>query len=167
VSATNLKTHDSVVATLSLKNMAQGAPLHSPRAVTPKWDDKRRLHDGDAHHMNYNLMRMAQTLSPYWGVGLIDGYEGMEGDGPLNGAAVPSRVAIASLDHVAADRVGVELMGIAPHWVGYLRFSEQMGFGNYDLAKIDIAGERIDKFKRTYKLHKGIERQLRWLGPLV
>ena len=167
VSSTNLKTHDSVVATLTLKNMAQGAPLHNPRNATPKWNDKRALHDGDAHHMNYNLMRMAQTLSPYWGLGLIDGYEGMEGDGPLNGTAVPSRVAVASLDHIAADRVGVELMGIAPQWVGYLRFSEQMGLGNYDLAKIDIAGEKIDKFKRTYKLHKGIERQLKWLGPLA
>jgi uncharacterized protein (DUF362 family) len=167
VSATSLKTHDSVVATLSLKNMAQGAPLHAPRNVTPRWDDKRRLHDGDSHHMNYNLMRMAQTLSPYWGVGLIDGYDGMEGDGPLNGTAVPSRVALASLDHVAADRVGVELMGINPQWMGYLRFSEQMGLGNYDLAKIDVIGEKIDKFKRTYKLPRTIQRQLLWLGPLA
>ena len=115
----------------------------------------------------YNLMRMAQTLSTHWGVGLIDGYDGMEGNGPLDGTAVPSRVALASLDHVAADRVGVELMGINPQWMGYLRYSEQMGLGNYDLAKIDVVGEKIDKFKRTYKLPRTIQRQLMWLGPLA
>ncbi len=41
-----LKTHNTVVATLSIKNMALGAPLHSARAESNRWNDKRLFHGG-------------------------------------------------------------------------------------------------------------------------
>ena len=43
---------------------------------------------------------------------VIDGFLAMEGNGPTSGTPVEHRVAIASLDWLAADRVGVALMGI-------------------------------------------------------
>jgi uncharacterized protein (DUF362 family) len=91
----------------------------------------------------------------------------MEGNGPSQGTPVPSRVAIASTDYIAADRVGVETMGIDPKWVGYLQFCEQVGIGNYDIAKIDVRGEPIEKVRRTYLLHKDIDRELQWMGPML
>ena len=39
-----LKTHNTVIATLSLKNMALGAPLHSARKEGKRWNDKRLYH---------------------------------------------------------------------------------------------------------------------------
>ena len=62
--------------------------------------------------MNYNMAITAARLRPHWGVAVIDGYEGMEGNGPSDGTAVPSRIALASTDFFAADRVGLETMGI-------------------------------------------------------
>ena len=162
-----LKTHDSVVATLAVKNMAMGAPLHSVRGASDRFDDKRKFHNGGPHQQNYNLMAMAQKLAPNWGLALIDGFEGMEGNGPVSGTPVPSRLMIASMDYVAADRVGVELMGMPAEWVGYLRYCEQVGVGNYDLGRIDVRGEKIETLKRKYRLHRDVDRQLRWLGPLA
>lgn len=160
-----LKTHNTVVATLSVKNMVLGAPLHNAPKENPKWNDKRKYHTG-VRQTHYNMMLTAQKLQPFWGLTVIDGFEGMEGNGPASGTPVPSRLAIASTDFVAADRVGVEAMGINPKWMGYLRYCEQVGLGNYDLAKIDIRGEKLEAVRRAYRLHKDMERQLEWMGPM-
>ncbi len=160
-----LKTHNTVVATLSIKNMALGAPLHSARKESPRWNDKRLYHGG-VRQTHVDIMLTAQRLQPCWGATVIDGYEGMEGDGPNNGTVVPSRIAIASTDYVAADRVGIEAMGLDPAWVGYLGFCAQCGLGQDDLSKIDIRGAKLADVATKYRLHTDIERELRWMGPM-
>jgi len=97
----------------------------------------------------------------------IDGFEGMEGNGPASGTPVPSRVAIASTDYIAADRVGVEAMGIDAKWIGYLNFCGQFGLGQFDLDKIEVRGEKIAAVRRKYRLHQDIERELQWMGPMT
>jgi hypothetical protein len=42
----------------------------------------------------------------------------------------------------------------------------QDGASLYDGAKIDVVGERHPGGEKTYRLHPGTERNLRWLGPL-
>lgn len=165
ISSSMLKTHNTVVATLSVKNMALGAPLHSAPKETPRWNDKRKYHFG-VRQTHYDMMLTAQKLRPHWGAALIDGYEGMEGNGPSQGTPVPSRVAIASTDFIAADRVGVEAMGIDATWMGYLLFCWQAGVGQFDLNKIDIEGETLASVRRKYRLHNDIERELLWMGPM-
>ena len=159
-----LKTHNTVVATMSVKNMVLGTPLHSVPGG-PYWNDKRKYHVG-VRQTHYNMLVTAQKLQPHWGAALIDGYEGMEGAGPGDGTAVPSRIAIASTDYVAADRVGLEAMGINPDWVGYLRYCAQAGLGQYDLAKIEVTGATLASVARKYKLHPDIDRELKWMGPM-
>jgi len=160
------KTHNTVVATLSVKNMVLGAPLHQAPKETPRWNDKRKYHGG-VRQTHYNMMLTAMKMQPNWGVTVVDGYEGMEGDGPGSGTPVPHRVAVASTDYIAADRVAVELMGINANWMGYLQYCWQVGLGQFDLGKIDVRGEDIAKLRRSYRLHKDTERQLQWLGPLT
>lgn len=160
-----LKTHNAVIATLSVKNMTLGAPLHQAPKETPRWNDKRKYHHG-VRQTHYSMFLTAQAMKPYWGATLIDGYEGMEGNGPASGNAVPHRIAIASTDYIAADRVGVECMGIDPEWIGYLQFCSMFGVGQYDRAKIDLRGESIASVQRKYLQHKDIERQLQWMGPI-
>jgi uncharacterized protein (DUF362 family) len=173
LSSAMLKTHNAVVATMSVKNMVIGTPLHSVAGETPVWHDKRQYHarpttaapgtDGSFHAMNYSMGITALRLRPNWGAALIDGFEGMEGNGPSSGTPVPTQVALASTDFLAADRVALEVMGLPPHAVGYLQYASQLGVGQFDLAKIDIRGEKPESVRRVFRLHDSVERQLRWL----
>jgi uncharacterized protein (DUF362 family) len=166
ICAAVMKTHNTVVATLSVKNMALGSPLHSAKGATPRFNDKRAFHGG-VRQTHLGITMTAQRLKPAWGATVIDGFEGMEGNGPASGRPVPSRIAIASTDYIAADRIGVECMGIDPKWIGYLNFCDQVGVGNYSRDKIDVRGELVEKVAIKYELHKDIERELQWMGPMV
>ncbi len=165
ISSAMLKTHDRVVATGSVKNMAMGTPLHAPGEYTWwQWSDKPKMHD-TYRLANVNICQMALRQKPYWGVAVIDGYEGMEGNGPCWGTGVPSRVAIASTDFVAADRVAVECMGVDPGRVGYLNYAWNLGVGQYDLSQIDVDSALLQSVKRTYRLHDTALEQLEWMQP--
>jgi uncharacterized protein (DUF362 family) len=167
ICAAILKTHNTVVATMSIKNMTLGAPLRSGPEVSRenRWNDKRHYHGG-VRQTNYDMMLTAQKMAPFWGATLIDGFEGMEGNGPASGTPVESRVAIASTDYVAADRVGVGTMGIDPEWLGYLNYCHKVGLGQYDIDKIDVIGAKIADVAKTYVHHKDVDRELQWMGPM-
>ena len=170
ISAAKLKTHDRVVVTLSLKNIVVGAPIKD-RGF--RWDDRCRAgaktdkpltHGSGFRAANYNLFALSARLHPHLAV--IDGYQGMEGEGPVDGTPVEHRVAVASLDWLAADRVAVELMGIDFAKVGYLNFCGQGGMGEIDLKKIEIVGEPLERHIKTYHLAKNISEQLIWRTPI-
>ncbi len=161
-----MKTHNVVVATLSIKNMTLGAPLHNPRKESKRWNDKRLYHGG-VRQTHADMLLTAQKMQPFWGATVIDGYEGMEGNGPSSGLPVPSHIAIASTDFVAADRVGIEAMGIDPAWIGYLNYCGLSGLGQSDLGSIDIRGVSVGSVARKYQLHPDLERQLQWMGPMT
>jgi uncharacterized protein (DUF362 family) len=166
ISAAMLKSHNYVVATLSVKNMVIGAPLHSMNSSGAGAFHHKRLYHAGFHLMHHNMLRTAQRLQPNWGVAVIDGFEGMEGNGPRLGTSVPHRIAIASTDFLAADRVGLECMGVNPQWVGYLQQCAQMGLGNYDLSRIDLRGIAIAGVRKKYKLHDWVRDELKWMGPV-
>jgi len=144
---TPLKTHNAVVTTMSIKNMALGAPLRSAPGETPRWSDKRVYHGG-VRQTHYDIFITAQRLRPAWGATVVDGFEGMEGNGPNSGTPVPSRIAIASTDYVAADRVGVEAMGLDASWVGYLTYCGEAGLGEHDLQRIEVRGAALETVRR-------------------
>ncbi|HWR51568.1 MAG TPA: DUF362 domain-containing protein [Bryobacteraceae bacterium] len=161
-----LKAHDNVIVTLSVKNLAMAAPLHNSRKETSVWHDKYKYHAG-YRQIQMNVALTAKRMRPFWGATVIDGFEGMEGEGPLRGTAVPSHIAIASADFVAADRIGVEAMGVDPLWPGYLRYCHDLGLGHYDLTKIDLrGGVPVESIRRMYKLHPRVDRQMEWTGAL-
>ena len=165
ISSAMLKSHNIVVATMSVKNMAMGSPLKSAPGDAHPWNDKQKMHPS-TRQANINMLLVAQKLQPNWGMAVIDGFEGMEGNGPSNGTMVPSHIAIASTDLVAADRVGLEAMGINPDWVGYLNFAGHVGLGQFDLSKIEVVGPAISTVQKKYKLHDQLQHELQWMGPL-
>jgi len=168
ISSSVMKTHNMVVATLSIKNVVMAAPLSPPPELKRPWtdSDKRKFHVG-IRQSNYNLYLAAKRMMANWGVGIIDGYEGMEGNGPSSGTPVAHRIALASTDFVAVDRVGVECMGIDAGWPGYLNYCYQDGLGQWDLSKIDVVGARISEVRRKYRLHTDVDRMLEWQGPML
>lgn len=166
ISCAMLKTHNTAVASLSIKNMVLGAPIHEAPGETPRWNEKRKFHVG-LRMTHYNMLLTAQRLAPSWGASVIDGYEGMEGNGPSSGTPVASRLALASADFVATDRVAAECMGIDPEWMGYVKYCGNLHLGQFDPAKIDVIGAKVADVKKTYRMHADIEQELDWRGPMT
>ncbi|NQT83034.1 hypothetical protein HQ563_08425, partial [bacterium] len=76
------------------------------------------------------------------------------------------KIAVASADWLAADRIAVELMGFDFAKIGYLSFSAQRGLGQGDLNKIEVLGERVEDHIRKYHPHDNVEQQYKWIeGP--
>jgi len=179
VSVARMKTHNTVGATLSLKNIVFGSPIKDPGFTLYNEDIrfsekamasrpgavsyKRFLHGGGFHAVNYNMALLAQRLHP--DLAVIDGHTGMEHNGPTLGTPIEHRVCVASQDWLAADRVGVELMGIDFSKIGYLNHCFNMGLGNADLNRIEIVGENIRDHIRQYKLPDNFEKQGVWMNP--
>jgi uncharacterized protein (DUF362 family) len=169
ISVARMKTHDRVVATLSLKNIILGAPI---KDLGFRWgrdrkagtqNDKPIVHGSGFRGLNYNLFALAQRMAP--DLAVIDGFEGMEGNGPVGGTRVEHRVCVASTDWLAADRVAVELMGIDYAKVGYLNYCGKAGLGEDDLSRIEVLGEPIARHIKAYRLSDNIDKQLVWMQP--
>jgi uncharacterized protein (DUF362 family) len=168
ISAAKFKTHDRVGVTLSLKNVVVGAAIKRDGGEKAEGgylgnSDKPLIHGGGFRGINYNLYALAPRLHPHLAV--IDGYEGMEGQGPGNGTPVNSRVCVAGLDWLAADRVAVELMGVDFGKIGYLTYCAKTGLGEGDLAKIEIVGPALKDYIKPYQLPRNMDEQLIWMKP--
>ena len=152
ISAAKLKTHDAVIATLSLKNLLMGMVLK---------EDKMSVHQG-IKEINRNLFLLAEKRMP--DLASIDGFYGMEGEGPSHGDLIETKTAIAGLDPLAADRIGLEIMGIDPEDIGYLIYCQEGNLGEYNLDKIDIVGAKLNNCKpeRKFRPHSGWEKMLSW-----
>ncbi|MDP2727342.1 MAG: DUF362 domain-containing protein [Dehalococcoidia bacterium] len=192
VSVTMPKTHDTVVMTASLKNMIMAGPLrrqgaiserlitfisrHIPRSIlyapfmhglraqapTSKDNYKALIHQGYPA-MNMNLFLLARLLKPHLAV--IDGFQGMEGEGPVGGREVALGLALASTDAVAADVVAAKIMGFDLEQIGYLHYCHRAGLGEGDLDKITILGERMEEHIRPFRPHSTVKEQLEWHLP--
>lgn len=150
ISLTRLKTHLQVGVTLTAKNVIMGSILLM---------DKNRMHPTEAGNrvLDFNLFSLMQHL--HINLGILDGFEGMEGNGPIAGEPVPHRVAVAGIDFLAVDRVGVEIMGADFDMIRYLNFLWDHGFGEADLQKIKIIGDSIEDCRLPYRMSP---RFLRW-----
>ncbi len=168
ISACMLKTHNFAIATMSIKNIILGAPLKLPNPNGGGGggrggfggSDKPIMHGGGSHGININLAMLAPVLHP--SLSVIDGFEGMEGNGPSNGTRVDHSVCVVSADYLAADTVGATLMGIAPADIGYLSYLAAAKVGESDLSKMEILGEPVAKLAKKYQLGPSIQNQLQW-----
>ena len=120
------------------------------------------MHGDGFKGINFNLFALAPRLHP--DLAVIDGYEGMQGNGPVGGTAVDHRVAVVSRDWLAADRVSVELMGIDFAKIGYLNYCANAGLGQADISQMEIIGATIKDHVKTYQLHDRVEEQLAWMS---
>jgi uncharacterized protein (DUF362 family) len=195
------KTHDTVIVTLSIKNVVMGS-LVNPYAdqrreaggvaqrvlrglgrLVPDWSGRRGLAEwvkgtllggpGGSQKMamhqgvpviNLNLALVAPVVWPHLAV--IDGWEGMEGEGPGQGDSVPWHIALAGIDPLAVDSLAARLMGFEPDEVGYLHYCRQLGLGTIDPDAIRIAGNlRLEEAIRPFRPHPSLDEQRRWHLP--
>ena len=148
ISAAKMKTHDRAVTTLSLKNVLLGAPLSDS-----KGNDKRLTHTADNFSreavLHYNMFHLAQEIYP--DLGIIDGFEAMEGNGPVSGTPVDARIALASLDPLAMDTLTTKLMGFDPSQIMYLTSMAEAGMGQGELGKIEVLGTPPEQCQYHFK----------------
>lgn len=166
VSTAPFKTHDRAVVTLGIKNLTVGGILKDRGfrwgAGSVGTTDKHLVHGGPENQgINYNLFALAQRVRP--DLTVLDGFQGMEGNGPVGGTPVDHRVAVASTDWLAADRVGAELMGFDWHKIGYLVFCAQAGMGRTEPENLEILGPALAEVARSYKPHDEVEKQYGWM----
>jgi uncharacterized protein (DUF362 family) len=149
ISAAVLKTHDLSVVTLGLKNVVMAAPMN----FGPGRNDRAKMHrdnvSEDPRVFNFNLFELSRQVRP--DLVTIDGFVGMEGEGPIGGDPVESNLAIAGTDWLATDRVGVEVMGFDFARIGHYRYCAEAKMGEADLARIQVPGESLGNCKRQYK----------------
>ena len=111
--------------------------------------------------LNLNLALLAPYVWPH--LALIDGWRGMEGDGPGGGDGVDWRVALAGTDPLAVDVLTAHLMGFDPRQVGYLEYCRQLGLGMGELDRIEVVGSVApDEVRRSFAPHPTYRRQLAW-----
>jgi len=121
---------------------------------------KMTMHQG-IPVINLNLALVAPQVKPHLAV--IDGWQGMEGDGPGAGDAVDWRVALASTDALALDVLAAHLMGFDPGRVGYLCYCCELGLGVGELRQIDAVGNiAAEEARRSFVPSPTYEQQLGW-----
>jgi uncharacterized protein (DUF362 family) len=149
ISLARMKTHDTVLVTLALKNVLMAAPVNDYRK-----SDKGILH-GAAKSiddiMHYNLFHLAER-GVWPDLAVIDGFESMEGRGPAWGTPLATRLALASRDPLAADVVGTTIMGFNPGRILYLKSMSEAGMGQGDLGKIRVVGAPLDGCRFKFKV---------------
>ena len=151
------KVHDTVGTTLSIKNLTMGG-------ISFSHGDKKSMHQGYPAH-NLNLYLLAAAYPPQ--LGIIDGFTGMEGQGPLSGNPVDWGVAVASRDTVAADSLAAQLMGFNISDIGYLWYCCQKKLGVCDMADMDILGADPKDCYHKFQPHPTYEEQKHWRDERV
>jgi len=165
ISVARAKTHDHTKCTLVIKNMQGCIPRQEQ-----VWahGDSREYHEGPipmSYKSNCILSRNNVTLAQKvkLDLGVIDGIEAMEGNGPGGGDPVDLGVVVASADVVAAEAVMVEIMGFDHREVAHIYYADKIGFGTGKLENIEVLGERIEDVRKPVKPHRNYdESQVDW-----
>jgi uncharacterized protein (DUF362 family) len=140
VSMPKLKTHHWAGATLSMKNMFGTVP-----GTKYGWP-KNTLH---WHGLQESIVDVTLAARP--GFAIIDGIEGMEGDGPIHGDTVRSGVIIMGENPPAVDATAMRVMGLYPERVPYLQTMLKHG-GTISASRIEQLGEPIAAVKKDFKV---------------
>jgi len=150
ISAAKMKTHDRVVTTLSLKNVLLGAPLNDYK-TNDKWLTHSVYNFSREAVLHYNMFHLAQEIYP--DLGVIDGFEAMEGNGPSSGTQVDARITLASRDPLAMDILATKIMGFDPGKIMYLTSMAEAGMGQGDPDKIKVVGTPLGQCQYHFKPH--------------
>ena len=152
ISLGTLKTHRLYGACLSLANWVEGTWIVPPRqTISGRVFTRSPWLAADGDRGAHEIIRQLYEQHPV-DIAVLDGFLGMEGDGPTDGTAIHVGVAIASMDAVATDAIGATLMGIDPRALGYLDGLAQAGKGIIDIADMDVPLQLLRDRSRMFQL---------------
>jgi len=139
-----IKTHGQCTLTCCIKNMF-GTLILGNKAQT---------------HATYpTLEKFSSALADIYSVSnpqltIIDGFYGMEGNGPSAGDIVKMDIILAGYDPVALDTLVCKIVDFNPKDIIHVQKAEQRGLGSSDLSKYEIHGDPIKSVKRKFKKPK-------------
>ncbi len=140
VSMPKMKTHHWAGVTLSLKNMFGTVP-----GALYGWP-KNILH---WNGIDNSIVAINGSLKPHFAI--VDGIEGMEGDGPIRGETVQSNVVIMGDNLTAVDASAARVMGLYPERISHLRMMLAHG-GTVNAERIEQVGELISAVRRDFRV---------------
>lgn len=145
VSAAKLKTHGMMTYTGAVKNLFGVIP------GLVKADYHLRLNNAD--NFADHLVDICETVKPVFSI--IDGVDGMEGDGPSAGEKRHAGLIMASDNPYALDTMASSIIGIEPMTVPTIRAASLRNLFSGNLKDIDINGVRLDEIRIVpFKLPK-------------
>ena len=139
ISLPKMKTHHWTGATLSMKNLfglVPGAVYGWPKNV---------LHWAG---INESIVDIHSAFRRYFAI--VDGIEGMEGNGPIQGTAKHAGVIVSGSDLAAVDATCCRIMGINPDRIGYLQMAGANG--HTEASGIPQIGERIGSVRTPFRI---------------
>lgn len=164
ISVSPPKTHNEAVYTGAIKNVAVGSLIRTngslPARIASRFgimrNNKSMIHQG-YKALNQNI-KLSYDHIPLK-LAVLDGYEIMEGNGPIGGDMVPAHFAVASSDPLAADWLTCMLFGIKIKDVGYLSMLDEE-----DKIKEDyfVIGDNWQKNVMKIKMHPNFEIMKKW-----
>jgi len=129
VSMPKMKTHHWVGMTAAMKNLYGVIP-----GIKYGWPKNVLHHNGipqTVADINTTLPRV---------IGIVDGIDGMEGDGPILGSRKHLSLIAVGADLPALDATLARVMGLAPERIGYLALAARR-LGVIDEGRIEQRGE--------------------------
>jgi uncharacterized protein (DUF362 family) len=133
ISAAKLKTHVNTGVTLGMKNMFGLLP------------DKFK---GKYHMKGISKVVVDINTVLHPAITVIDGFVGMEGNGPIDGTPVQMNLIIAGTDPVATDATAARIMGFNPYEITHIRKAFEKGLGK---SEAQILGEKIEAVTKQFK----------------
>ena len=136
VNIAKLKTHGMMMLTAGVKNLFGVIPGLS------KVDMHFRIREVD--HFAEQLVDICDFVNPLLTV--IDGIEGMDGNGPSAGRLTRPGVLIASDSPFAADLVAAKLVGLGDAYLPTLHAAEKRGLPGSVMDEVRLTGEAFESF---------------------
>jgi len=149
ISTCRAKTHDTVIVTLSIKNLAVGGIVGV--------NNRPKIHQGYAA-INFNIALLAAIMYP--DLAIVDGRIGMEGNGPVSGAPKKWGWIFVGENPLEVDSVVAKCMGFVPKNIGYLYYLSKLRFGK--IENIQLIGADFSRIKTKFRPHVTYEKQLKW-----
>ena len=150
------KTHDTFVYTGCLKNMFGCVIKNRESLHAMNLYDRMFLNKySKGNQLKWqNLIEVIEKTRP--DLCILDGYEGMEGEGPMFGTKVHLGLALCSLDGVALDKIAAKICGF--NYVPYLSILSNKNQKDTEIIKDGF--DSINKISKKFKPHYNYRYQI-------
>ena len=149
------KTHDAFVYTGCLKNMLGCVIDNRPSVHALNPYDRLWLNRYvKSNKFKWgNLVSVIEKTKP--DLCILDGYEGMEGTGPLFGKGIKLGIAMCSLDGITLDKLAAKICGI-----NYVPYLSLLSHDSEDIEIIREGFKNMSEIEKEFKLHPNTKYQI-------